>query len=445
MLAPRRGRPPAGAGPIVAGVSELLDDLRARGLVQDSTDLAALGDRLDAGPTSLYYGCDPTADSLHVGHLIGLLVLRRFADAGHRPYALVGGATGMIGDPGGRSEERNLLDEDTLAANVAGIRRQVEAIVGEVATVVDNSEWTRGIGVLEFLRDVGKHVTVNQMLAKESVRSRIASEHGISYTEFSYMLLQANDFWHLHGTHGVELQIGGSDQWGNIVAGVDLIRRRSQATAHAFTWPLVTRADGAKFGKSTGGAIWLDQARTSPYQLSQYWMNVDDRDVERFLGQMTLLDLAEVEAVVAAHREAPHQREAQRRLAREVTTIVHGQAAARAAAEAAAVLFGGDPADASADAWDVVASEVATVGPPAGASLESGIDPVPVLVSAGLAASNSEARRLLRDGGVKATGRRLEEGGTIGAADVRHGHLVLLARGRKSFAVLDLEKDPSPS
>jgi tyrosyl-tRNA synthetase len=421
-------------------MSELIDDLRARGLVQDSTGLDALADRLDTGPLSLYYGCDPTADSLHVGHLIGLLVLRRFAEAGHRPIALVGGATGMIGDPGGRSEERNLLDAQTLTANVAGIRAQVESIVGEVATVVDNSEWTAGMGVLEFLRDVGKHVTVNQMLAKESVRSRIESEHGISYTEFSYMLLQANDFWHLHHTRGVELQIGGSDQWGNIVAGVDMIRRRSQASAHAFTWPLVTRADGAKFGKSTGGAIWLDRRRTSPYQLFQYWMNVDDRDVQRFLLQMTLLDVDEVLDVVVAHANAPQERAAQRRLAHEVTAIVHGEGAAHAAAEASGVLFGGDPSEASVQAWAVVADEVSTGGVPDGASLADGLDPVPLLVATGLATSNSDARRLIKAGSVRATGRRLAEGDLIGAGDVRHGRWILLARGRKAYAVVDLEE-----
>ena len=426
-------------------MSSLLDDLRDRGLVQDSTDLDALADRLAEGPIALYYGCDPSAPSLHAGNLIGLLVLRRFADAGHRPVALVGGATGMIGDPGGRSEERNLLDEETLAANVAGIGAQVHRIVGEVATVVNNRDWTEGIGVLEFLRDVGKHVTVNQMLAKESVKARVSSEHGISYTEFSYQLLQANDFWHLHAHEGVELQIGGSDQWGNLVAGVDLIRRRSQASAHAFTWPLITRADGAKFGKSTGGAIWLDPAQTSPYQFFQYWMNVDDRDVQRFLLQLTLLDVAEVRDLVAVHADAPQERAAQRRLAHEVTSLVHGTEAALAAAEASRVLFGGDPTDASAAAWAVVAAEVDAVGPPEGASVQEGIDPVPVLVGAGLASSNSDARRLVRDGGVRVTGRRLEDGDRIGAADVRHGHYVLLARGRKAFAVLDLEKDPLSS
>ena len=429
----------------MTAMSELLDDLRARGLVQDSTDLDALADRLEEAPLRLYYGCDPSAPSLHVGNLIGLLVLRRFAEAGHRPVALVGGATGMVGDPGGRSEERNLLDDETLATNVAGIRAQVEAIVGEVATVVDNRDWTAGVTVLEFLRDVGKHVTVNQMLAKESIRARVESEHGISYTEFSYMLLQANDYWHLHAHHGVELQIGGSDQWGNIVAGVDMIRRRSQATVHAFTWPLITRADGAKFGKSAGGAIWLSAELTSPYAFFQYWMNVDDRDAERFLLQLTLLSLPEIREVVAAHDADPQQRHGQRRLAREVTTIVHGAEAAGAAEEASGILFGADPGAAGPGAWAVVAAEVATVGPPAGGSIDAGIDPVPVLVGAGLARSNSEARRLIGEQAVTVTGRRLADDDAITAGDVRHGRYVLLRRGRKAYAVLDLEKAAMPS
>ncbi|MGK2930907.1 MAG: tyrosine--tRNA ligase [Acidimicrobiales bacterium] len=421
-------------------MSDLIDDLRARGLIQDSTDLEALAARLDEGPLRLYYGCDPSASSLHVGNLIGLLVLRRFADAGHRPVALVGGATGMVGDPGGRSEERNLLDDETLARNVAGIRQQVEAVVGEVAHVVDNRDWTAELTVLEFLRDVGKHVTVNQMLAKESIRARLDSEHGISYTEFSYMLLQANDYWHLHAHDGVELQIGGSDQWGNILAGVDMIRRRSQATAHAFTWPLMTRADGAKFGKSAGGAIWLAPEETSPYAFFQYWMNVDDRDVERFLLQLTLLPVREIRDLVAAHHDNPQERVAQRRLATELTTLIHGAEAAAAAEEASAVLFGGDPSDAGAGAWAVVADEVVTVTLPAGAAIADGVDPVPVLVVAELAKSNNEARRLVRDGAVTITGRRLAEGDHIGPDDVRHDRYVLVRKGPKSYAVLDLGK-----
>lgn len=423
-------------------MSELLDDLQARGLVHDSTDTEALAERLDAGPLRLYYGCDPSASSLHAGNLIGLLVLRRFADAGHEPVALVGGATGMVGDPGGRSEERNLLDDDTLAANVAGIRGQVEEIVGSVAQVVDNRDWTADVTILEFLRDVGKHVTVNQMLAKESIKARVDSEHGISFTEFSYMLLQANDYWHLHHAEGVELQIGGSDQWGNIVAGVDMVRRRSQAGVHAFTWPLMTRADGAKFGKSAGGAIWLDPAQTSPYAFFQYWMNVDDRDVEKFLLQLTLLPVREIRDLVAVHHDNPQERRAQRRLAHEVTSIVHGTAAAEAAAEASAVLFGGDPGDAGEGAWAVVAAEVPTIALPDGAAIGDGVDPVPLLVAAELAKSKNEARRLLQQEAVVVTGRKLAEGGTVGADDVRHGRYVLLRKGRKSYAVLDLEKEP---
>ncbi|MDZ7674243.1 MAG: tyrosine--tRNA ligase [Acidimicrobiales bacterium] len=426
-------------------MSELLDDLRARGLVHDSTDLDALAERLDEGPLRLYYGCDPSAPSLHVGNLIGLLVLRRFAEAGHEPVALVGGATGMVGDPGGRSEERNLLDDETLAANVAGIRAQVESIVGEVAQVVDNRDWTADVTILEFLRDVGKHVTVNQMLAKESIKARVESEHGISYTEFSYMLLQANDFWHLHTHEGVECQIGGSDQWGNLVAGVDLIRRRSQVAAHAFTWPLMTRADGAKFGKSAGGAIWLDAVSTSPYTFFQYWMNVDDRDVERFLLQLTLVPVRDITDLVAAHRDNPQERRAQRRLARELTTMVHGAEATAAAEEASSVLFGGDPSEAGERAWAVVAAEVACIGLPEGADLDAGVDPVPLLVAAGLASSNNEARRRLREGAVQATGRRLDEGDLVTADDVRHGRYVLVRKGRKNYAVVDLEKGPGRS
>ncbi len=254
------------------------------------------------------------------------------------------------------------------------------------------------------------------------------------------MLLQANDYWHLHAHEGVELQIGGSDQWGNIVAGVDMIRRRSQATAHAFTWPLMTRADGAKFGKSAGGAIWLAPEDTSPYAFFQYWMNVDDRDVERFLLQLTLLPVREIRDLVAAHETSPQERGAQRRLAIELTTLIHGASAAAAAEEASAVLFGGDPSDAGAEAWAVVADEVVTVALPAGAIIADGVDPVPVLVAAELAKSNNEARRLVRDGAVTITGRRLDEGGHIGPDDVRHDRYVLLRKGRKSYAVVDLGK-----
>ena len=312
--------------------SGILDDLAARGLVHDSTDLDALAARLAEGPITLYSGFDPTADSLHVGNLVPLLLLRRFQDAGHRPIALAGGATGMIGDPGGRSEERNLLDDETLDVNLAAIRVQLAQFVDLDAgrgLLVDNRTWTQPLGVLDFLRDVGKHMTVNAMLAKESVRARVESEDGISFTEFSYMLLQANDYAVLHGDHDCELQVGGSDQWGNITAGIDLIRRRTGDHVHGLTVPLVTRSDGTKFGKSVDGSVWLSPSRTSPYAFYQYWINVDDRDVERFLLQLTLLSLDEVAGVVAEHASAPEQRTGQRRLAHEMTALVHGPEAAR--------------------------------------------------------------------------------------------------------------------
>ena len=278
---------------------DFLADLEARGLVQDSTDRDALRARITAGPVGVYYGCDPSADSLQVGNLIGLLVLRRFADAGHDPVALAGGATGMIGDPGGRSKERNLLDAETLERNTKRIAEQLERI--SRVSLVNNLDWTGSLTLLDFLRDVGKHASVNQMIARESVKARLESEHGISFTEFSYQLLQANDYLHLCRKHGVEIQIGGSDQWGNLLAGVDLIRRADGKHVHAFTWPLLLRSDGKKFGKSEDGAVWLAADRTSPYQFFQYWMNVADADIERFLLQLTLLPVDECHAIAAAH------------------------------------------------------------------------------------------------------------------------------------------------
>ena len=296
---------------------DLLADLDARGLIHDSTDRSALGARLAEGPISVYVGFDPTADSLHAGNLLGQVMLRRFQLAGHNPVVLAGGATGMVGDPGGRSEERNLLDRDTLAHNVRCVKSQLERILDfdgpHAARLVDNADWTAPMSALEFLRDVGKHFTVNQMVAKESVRARMESENGISYTEFSYMLLQANDFRHLCEHEGVEMQMGGSDQWGNITAGTDLIRRRLARTAYGLTWPLLTRSDGQKMGKSVHGALWLDPNKTSPYQFRQYWIQLPDEDVERFLLQLTLRSVDEIRALVAEHTSDPGRRVAQPR------------------------------------------------------------------------------------------------------------------------------------
>jgi tyrosyl-tRNA synthetase len=408
-----------------------LADLEARGLVQDSTDLDALRARLAEGPITLYYGCDPTSDSLQIGNLIGLLVLRRFQDAGHRAMALAGGATGMIGDPGGRSEERNLLDEATLAANLAGIKAQIARIVGEDALLVDNLTWTKDIPVLDFLRDVGKHVTVNHMVAKESVKTRMEGEHGISYTEFSYMLLQANDYWWLHVNEGCELQIGGSDQWGNIVLGVDLIRRREAHHVHALSWPLLLRADGQKFGKSAGGeALWLDPAKTSPYQLFQYWMQVGDADVRRFLLQLTLLPVDEANAVADAHEATPHERAGQRRLARENTAVVHGAAAAAAAEEATDVLFGGDPVQAGAETFELLAAEVPTTAMPDAV----GRPLVDVLADAAAVKSKSEARRL---GSVTVNGTARPVDDALVDADLLYGRWVLLRLGKRRYHLVD--------
>ncbi|HET9611034.1 MAG TPA: tyrosine--tRNA ligase [Acidimicrobiales bacterium] len=417
----------------------ILDDLEARGLVHDSTDRRALAERLARGPITLYYGCDPTADSLHVGNLIGLLVLRRFQDAGHRPVALAGGATGMVGDPSGRSEERNLLDPDTLTANVAAIKQQMGRVLdfdGERALLVDNRDWTDELTLLDFLRDVGKHVTVNQMLARESVKARLAGEQGISYTEFSYMLLQAHDYLHLHRTLDVELQIGGSDQWGNIVAGIDLVRRVRGVTAHGLSWPLITAPDGSKLGKTAGARVWLDPARTSPYQFFQHWMQTDDRQVREYLAKFTLLPLAEVDEVAAEHAARPERRLGQRRLAEEATRLVHGDAAAVAAGEASTILFGGSPLAAGPDALAVVAAEVPTAPLPSAGELAEGVDLVPLLVEAGLATSKSDARRALDQGAVSVNGRRAGAGDSIGTADVLHGRHVLLRKGKRHYALL---------
>ena len=420
-------------------MSDLLADLEARGLVHETTDRAALARRLEDGPITLYYGCDPTAPSLHHGNLLGLVMLRRFQDAGHRPIALAGGATGMIGDPGGRSEERNLLDLATLAANVAAIKAQITRVLGDDGAweLVDNLSWTGELRVLDFLRDVGKHVTVNQMVARESVKARMASEHGISYTEFSYMLLQANDYAWLHENRACELQIGGSDQWGNILSGVDLIRRRGGGAVHGLCWPLLTAADGTKLGKTTGARVWLDPGLTSPYAFFQHWMGTADADLRRMLAQFTLLPLEQVDAVVADHDRAPHRRQGQRTLALEVTELVHGAEAARHAADAAAVLFGGDPRAASPEALAVVADEIPVAGLELGEDLETGVGLAPVLLRSGLVGSLSDARRQLGQGAVSVNGEKVAADRALTTADLVAGRWVLLRRGKRDWAALD--------
>jgi tyrosyl-tRNA synthetase len=408
---------------------DFLADLEARGLIQDSTDRDALRARIQAGPVGVYYGCDPSNDSLQIGNLIGLLVLRKFADAGHQPIALAGGATGMIGDPGGRSKERNLLDAETLAHNTKRIADQLERV--SRVPLVNNLGWTGQLTLLDFLRDIGKHASVNQMIARESVKARLESENGISFTEFSYQLLQANDYLHLSRNHQVEIQIGGSDQWGNLLAGVDLIRRADGKHVHAFTWPLLLRSDGKKFSKSEGDTVWLAADKTSPYQFFQYWMNVPDADIERFLLQLTLLPVDECIAVAAAHAEAPHRREGQRRLAREITTIVHGAEATAAAEEASAILFGGSPAGASGQALEFLASEVPTSPFSAGVTLAAALAATP------LASSLSDARRTISQGAASVNGEAVPQDRPLTEADLLYNRWLLLRKGKRNYHLLD--------
>jgi len=417
----------------------LLADLSARGLIHDSTDAAALEARLNEKAIGIYVGFDPTADSLHVGHLLGQMTLRRFQLAGHRPFPLAGGATGMVGDPSGRSEERNLLDAETLHHNVESIKTQLANLLdfspgANAATLVNNADWTANISALDFLRDVGKHITVNQMMAKDSVKSRLNSENGLSYTEFSYMLLQANDFRHLCAAHDVELQMGGSDQWGNIVAGIDLIRKTMQRSAFGATWPLVTRSDGQKFGKTAGGAVWLDAKRTSPYQFRQFWIQLPDTDALKYLPQFSLASLEEVHALTEEHNAAPEKRVAQRRLATELTSIVHGAEAARDAEAAADILFGADPSGASMEALRAVAAEV-----PRTVVSRADLDDVFGLLSrTGLASSNSDARRTVQQKALRVNGIQLEDGETLASKGFLHDRWILLKKGKTSYHLLEL-------
>lgn len=418
--------------------NDLIADLEARGLIHDSTDREHLRAQVAEGPIGIYYGCDPTADSLHVGNLIGLVMLRRFQDAGHKAIALAGGATGMIGDPSGKSEERNLLDDDALNHNVACIKEQLGRVVDlsdpDRGLLVDNRDWTQPISILEFLRDVGKHVTVNQMLARESVKVRINSEHGISFTEFSYMLLQANDYLHLHDTHGCMIQIGGSDQWGNIISGVDLIRRKRQVSVHAFSWPLLTASDGSKIGKSAGARVWLDPGKTSPYILRQHMMQTADADVRNQLLTFSLRDVDEIEQIASRHAEEPHKRIGQRTLAADVVALVHGAEAASAAEEAADLLFASDPTGASEHAFETLASEI----PHSRLHVDELVDPISVLVATNLAKSNGDARRTMEQNAYYVNGGALGVKDQLSDQKRIHGKYLLLRKGKKSHHLVEL-------
>ncbi len=420
--------------------TDLLADFEARGLIHDTTDRDAFAAALADGVVRVYVGFDPTSDCLHLGNFIGVLALRRMQLAGHQPIALVGGSTGMVGDPGGKSEERNLLDVDTLRSNVEGIRGVLSRFLDfssnapNAAILVNNYDWTAGVSALDFLRDVGKHVTVNQMMAKDSVRSRIESEHGISYTEFSYMLLQAFDFWWLYENMGCIAQMGGSDQWGNMTAGTDLIRRRSGGSAHVLTWPLLTRSDGAKFGKTADGALWLDADRTLPYELHQYFLRVSDDDIERMLLQLTLLPVSDVAEIIAEHQKDPAARYAQTRLADHATELIHDQAAVAGAKLAAAALFSDSPLTAAmAESLRGIVPETA-VGVQV---LSEDQNLVGLLVETGLCSSRSDARRKLGENQISVNRVKTSDEHLDPAALI-DGRFVLLQRGKKARHLVEV-------
>jgi tyrosyl-tRNA synthetase len=419
-------------------MSDLLNLLAARGFVQDATP--GLAERLREGPITAYVGFDPTADSLHVGNLVPVMGMAWLQRLGHTPIALVGGGTGMVGDPSGKRSERPVLSLEQIDRNAQRLVQQLRRFLAfegaNAARLRNNADWLRGLSLMDFLRDTGRHFTVSYMLQKESVQSRM--ETGISYTEFSYMLIQAYDFWHLFRTEGCELQMGGSDQWGNITAGTWLVDRRERRAAHGLVFPLITTASGAKFGKSEAGNVWLDAERTSPYHFYQFWLNTDDRDVERYLKLFTFLPLEQVAQTMADHAADPGRREAQRVLARQVTATVHGDAAADSAVQTSAALFGGGdgelPAEALADMPERRVSRT---------QLPDGLPVVEVLVASGLASSKADARRGITGKGFYLNGRPIDDVELRIGEDALQGppeaRFLILRKGKKNYVRLVIE------
>ena len=420
----------------------ILEELKWRGLVADCTDAAELAKRM-AAPITLYCGFDPTADSLHVGNLVPLLALRRFQLLGHHPIAVAGGATGSIGDPSGKTAERQLLTKEVLDRNIASVKVQLAKLLDfetkqNPARLVDNASWTANISYLDFLRDIGKHFSVNQMVAKESVRARMEDrEVGISYTEFSYMLLQAFDFMVLCRDANCELQIGGSDQWGNITAGIELTRKRLGKTVFGLTLPLITNADGTKFGKTEAGAIWLDPKRTSVYRFYQFWINTDDRDAVRYLKYFTFLSKEEIEALEKKHAENPGPREAHRALAKAVTDLIHGPSATTEAIRASEILFGGELKGIAESTFNEIVGEVPTKEI-AKAKLDgAGLPLVELLVHAGLCPSKGQARKDIEGGGVNVNNvRESNFQRAVTVNDLLFGKHLLLRKGKKNYVVV---------
>ena len=419
----------------------LLDDLESRGLIAQSTDRKELESAL-ANPISLYLGVDPTAPSMHLGNLVVFLVLKRFQLAGHRPIALVGGATGLVGDPSGKNDERTLNEEKLVAEWVAKIRKQVEKILDfkdkdTSAKLVNNLDWTKSVSALELLRDIGKHFSVNQMLAKDSVATRLSSS-GISYTEFSYQVLQAFDYLELYRRDQCKLQIGGSDQWGNIVAGLDLIRKVEGGSAHALTVPLLAKSDGSKFGKTASGAIWLEESMTSAYEFFQFWLNSDDADMPKLLKVFSMKSRAEIEELIEKVKTNPGAREAHRELAREMTTLIHGGAMAKSVEEAAKALFGqGEIGDLDLKTLDSALSQLPKTIIKKGDPYPTWVD---LLAATGVVDSKSAARRIVKEGGGYLNNKKVEsEDFTPSKADLLHGKYLLLRKGKRDLAAVEVE------
>ena len=418
----------------------LIDDLRWRGLLAQSTDEKALAESLKS-PITLYVGFDPTAPSLHVGNLVVLLVLRRFQLAGHNPLALVGGATGLVGDPSGKNEERTLNSSDVVAEWVERIRKQVSAFLDfdnakNPARVVNNLDWTQSMSAIEFLRDIGKHFSVNQMLARDSVASRLEAG-GISYTEFSYQVLQSFDYLELYKRYNCTLQLGGSDQWGNIVAGLDLIRRVEQGSAHALTVPLLTKADGTKFGKTAGGSVWLDPEMTSPYAFFQYWLNTDDKDVVNFLKVFSFKSQEEIATLEINHNENPGLREAHRELARELTSLVHSKDVADRVESAAKALFGqGDLTELDLPTLSSALSELPRTTVSSGQEIPTWVD---LIAATGVVDSKSAARRIVKEGGAYLNNEKISgEDFRPSKTDFLCGKYAILRKGKRDLAAVEL-------
>ncbi len=420
-------------------MNELLEDLRWRGLLHDTTDLDRLSEHLSQ-PRRVYAGFDPSRPSLTIGNLVPILLLRRFQAAGHTPVVVMGGGTGLIGDPSGKEAERQLMSEEQVARNVDAQRPVFETVLdfsGECAAeLCNNLGWLSRLGFIEVLRDTGKHFAVNMMIQKESVKNRLHNrEQGISYTEFSYMILQAYDFFWLHENHGVTVQVGGSDQWGNVVAGIDLIRRTGRREAHGLTVPLVTKSDGGKFGKTESGAIWLTRDYTTPYAFYQFWLNTPDADVERYLKYFTLLKRPEIEELVARHQQSPGERAAQRVLAEEVTRTLHGPDACAEAANAARALFSGDVADLPGSMLDEVFAHAPASAHEKVLLGSGGVAIVELLVLAQVAKSKREARQYVDQGAISVNGRRVDQNFSLTEKDLLNESVALIRRGKKTWHV----------